>query len=238
MSAHIPSAKRILAIETSSETCSVALLAEGHVRHRSVPASSGHSERILPLIREILEEAGVSLEALDAIAYGAGPGAFTGLRLACGVAQGLAFGAGLPVIGVGSLEALAWSSGKPRVYAALDARMNEVYFAAYRMEGADLEEELAPGVAHAREAGVPTGQGWFGCGSGFSAYGEELVKRLGPALSGFDAALVPDAAAVAQLAAARLATQAGLDPFEAQPAYVRQKVALTTAERLVRGGKA
>jgi tRNA threonylcarbamoyladenosine biosynthesis protein TsaB len=238
MSARISSAKRILAIETSTETCSVALLLDGHVRHRSVPASSGHSERVLPLIRELLDEADLSLKGLNAIAYGAGPGAFTGLRLACGVAQGLAFGAGLPVIGVGSLEALAWASGKPRVYAALDARMNEVYFAAYRIEGLDLEQELAPGVAHAGDAGLPAGEGWFGCGSGFSAYGEELVKRLGPALTGFDAALVPDASAVAQLAAARLAIQAGLDPFEAQPAYVRQKVALTTAERLDRGGKA
>jgi len=238
MSTHITSSKRILAIETSTETCSVALLADGMVRHRSVPASSGHSERILPLIRELLDEADTSLTTLDAIAYGAGPGAFTGLRLACGVAQGLAFGAGLPVLGVGSLEALAWASGKPRVYAALDARMNEVYFAAYRIKAFDLEEELAPGVAHAGEAGLPAGQGWFGCGSGFSAYGVELAKRLGPALSDFDSALLPDASAVAQLAAARLETQAGLDPFEAQPAYVRQKVALTTAERLTRGGKA
>jgi tRNA threonylcarbamoyladenosine biosynthesis protein TsaB len=232
------SAQRILAIETSTEACSVALLVDGQVRYRSVPASSGHSESVLPLIRELLMDADISLKALDAIAYGAGPGAFTGLRLACGVAQGLAFGAGLPVLGVGSLEALAWASGKPRVYAALDARMNEVYFAAYRIAGLYLEEELAPGVAHAEAAGVPDGQGWFGCGSGFLSYGDELVKRLGPALSGFDAALVPDASAVAQLAAARLAIRAGLDPFEAQPVYVRQKVALTTAERLARGGKA
>lgn len=238
MSARISSLKRILAIETSTETCSVALLSGDHVGHRSVPASSGHSERILPLIRELLDEADICLSDLDALAYGAGPGAFTGLRLACGVAQGLAFGAGLPVIGVGSLEALAWAAGKPRVYAALDARMNEVYFAAYRRDRGDLQEALAPGVVHAGEAAVPEGSGWFGCGSGFSAYGEELVKRLGPALAGFDATLVPDAAAVAQLAAVRLTSQAGQDPFEAQPAYVRQKVALTTAERLARGGKA
>ncbi|MDD5297077.1 MAG: tRNA (adenosine(37)-N6)-threonylcarbamoyltransferase complex dimerization subunit type 1 TsaB [Rhodocyclaceae bacterium] len=237
MSARTPLSKRILALETSTETCSVALLVDGVARQRSVPSSNGHSEFILPLIRELLAEGGLALPALDAIAYGSGPGAFTGLRLACGVAQGLAFGAGLPVLGVGSLEALAWGSGKPRIYAALDARMNEVYFAAYVVNGQEVQEVLAPGVAPAESVARPEGDGWFGCGSGFSAYGEALLRRLGPDLTGFDAAAVPDALAVAQLAAARLEFRPGLDPFEAQPAYVRQKVALTTAERLARGGK-
>jgi tRNA threonylcarbamoyladenosine biosynthesis protein TsaB len=238
MSAPACREKRILALETSTESCSAALLTRTGLCHRALPAGSGHSERVLPLIRELLAEAGLTLSDLDAIAYGAGPGAFTGLRLACAVTQGLAFGAGLPVIGVGTLEALAWATGKSRVYAALDARMNEVYFAAYEIEGLELREVLCPGVAAAEEAGVPEGEGWFGCGSGFSSYREALVQRLGPALMDFDASRVPDAVAVVRLAAARLARGPGLDPFEAQPAYVRQKVALTTAERLARGGKA
>ncbi len=238
MSAPAHPEKRILALETATESCSAALFADGRLFHRALPAGSGHSERVLPLIRELLAESGLALTDLDAIAYGAGPGAFTGLRLACAVTQGLAFGAGLPVIGVGTLEALAWATGKSRVYAALDARMNEVYFAAYEIEGLAVREVLAPGVAAAEQAGLPQGQGWFGCGSGFLSYREALVKRLGPTLADFDATLVPDAAAVARLAAARLASRPALDPFEAQPAYVRQKVALTTAERLARGGKA
>ncbi len=231
--------RRVLALETSTERCSVALLRDdGRLSTRMVAASSGHSERLLPLVRELLEEAKLGLAELDAIAYGAGPGAFTGLRLACGVAQGLAFGAGLPVVGVGSLEALAWASGRPRVYACLDARMNEVYFAAYRIDGMGVEIALAPGVAHAAAAGLPEGAGWYGCGSGFATYALELRQRLAGQLAEVNGDDIPAAAAVASLAAARLASGGGADAFQAQPAYVRQKVALTTAERLARGGKA
>lgn len=229
----------ILALETSTEHCSVALLRhDGSVSERTVAASAGHSERLLPMVQALLAEAGLGLADLDAIAYGAGPGAFTGLRLACGVAQGLAFGTGLPVIGVGSLEALAWASGQPRVYACVDARMNEVYFAAYRIDGLQVETALEAGVAAASAAGIPEGEGWHGCGSGFASYADDLQARLTGRLSGADAGAVPAAASVARLAAARLAAGAGQDAFHAQPAYVRQKVALTTAERLARGGKA
>lgn len=231
--------RRVLALETSTEHCSVALLRDdGSLVTRMVAASSGHSERLLPMVRELLAESKLGLTDLAAIAYGAGPGAFTGLRLACGVAQGLAFGAGLPVVGVGSLEALAWASGRPRVYACVDARMNEVYFAAYRIDGLRVEVVLAPGVAHAAAAGVPEGVGWHGCGSGFATYAVELQQRLAGHLAEVNGEDQPVAAAVACLAAQRLAAGGGDDPFQAQPAYVRQKVALTTAERLARGGKA
>ena len=231
--------RRVLALETSTEHCSVALLREdGTCFERTVSASAGHSERVLPLVQALLAEAKLALADLDAIAYGAGPGAFTGLRLACGLAQGLAFGAGLPVVGVGSLEALAWASGHSRVYACVDARMNEVYFAAYRIDGPVIETALEAGVAHAAAAGVPEGADWHGCGSGFSTYGPELQARLAGHLAGVNATAVPTASAVARLAAVRLAGGGGQDAFHAQPAYVRQKVALTTAERLARGGKA
>lgn len=224
---------RILALETSSECCRVAILRDGEVAEESVHADSGHSENILPLVRRLLAAAGLGLADLDALAYGSGPGAFTGLRLACSVAQGLAFGANLPVVGIGTLEALAWSAGRPRVYAALDARMNEVYYAAYRIEGATVEEIVAPGVAAPSEAAIPPGRGWLGCGSGFRAYQGALADRLGSILENVDTTLVPSAGAVARLAAQRMAS--ATDPFSAQPAYVRQKVALTTAERLAKG---
>lgn len=237
------SQKPILALETSTEICSVALWRDGVVSERVLPSGGGHSERVLPFVAELLSELKLQLHDLAAVAYGEGPGAFTGLRLACGVAQGLAFGAGLPVIGVGSLEALAWAASRATghllIYPVVDARMNEVYFAAYQCQGGVCAEVLAPGVAAASDVILPQGAGWFGCGSGFAAYETALSWRLAENLAGFDAAMQPSAAAVATLAAARLSRgEEGGDPFSAQPAYVRQKVALTTAERLARGGKA
>lgn len=229
---------KLLAIETSSECGSVALWRDGVVGERVSAARDAHSARVLPQVRELLAEAGLELHDLDAIAYGAGPGAFTGLRLACGVAQGLAFGAGLRVIGIGSLEALACEAGRPLCYVAVDARMNEVYFAAYRIADDSIETVIEPGVAPPTAVSLPPGEGWHGCGSGFATYAEALHARLGAALASVHADTVPHAAVIARLAARRLQQGGGGDPFEAQPLYVRDKVALTTAERLARGGKA
>ena len=126
----------ILALETSTESGSCALLLGEHLSERRCPAGRPHSETLLPLIRELLSESGVKLAQLDAIAFGAGPGAFTGLRVACGVAQGLAVGAGLPVVPVCGLEAMAATVGAPRVLSLLDARMGEIYAAAYELRDA------------------------------------------------------------------------------------------------------
>lgn len=124
----------ILALDTTTVLCSVALIRDGEVIDCAVEAGQSHSSRLLPMIDRLLAEASVGLPALDAIAFGAGPGSFTGVRIACGVAQGLAFGAGRPVIPVDSLEAMALASGAAQVMSCLDARMGEVYFAAYRRE--------------------------------------------------------------------------------------------------------
>lgn len=229
---------KILALETSTETASVALLDGDRLVERSVAGRPGHSETILPEVRLLLAEAGVPLEALDAIAFGAGPGAFTGLRLACGVAQGLAMGLGKPVIPVGTLAALASQCSHDAIFVALDARMSEVYFAAYRRVDGRLEECLAPGCAAPGAVALPAEGDWFGFGSAFKAYGEVLVPGLGARLAGHDATPVPLASSVARLAAWYFSRGEVVDAALAAPLYVRDKVALTTAERLASGGKA
>ena len=229
---------KILALETSSESASVALLDGERVVERSVAGNPGHSETILPEILRLLNDAGLALGEVDAIAFGAGPGAFTGLRLACGVAQGLAMGAGKPLIPVGTLEALASQCERDTIFVAADARMSEVYFAAYRRLDGGLQECLAPACAAPLDVHLPDEGGWFGFGSAFRVYGEVLVPALGARLSGFDGSPMPLASSVARLAAERFRRGEVVDPALAAPLYVRDKVAMTTAERVALGGKA
>ena len=217
----------LLALETSSRRLSVALWHDREVIERSADSPDGGSALLLPWVRELLAEAGLGLAQLDGIAFGAGPGGFTGLRLAAGCAQGLAFGLDLPVVGIGSLAALAQASGEGRVFACTDARMNEVYVAAY----VDGMEVLAPAVLPPERVLLPDGEGWVGCGDGFAVYAAALPH---PALVRPD--VHPTAAAVARLARLRLERGEGRPAAEAAPVYVRDKVAFTTAERLARGG--
>lgn len=215
---------------------SVALSCDGRLLTRSERLANGGSDRLLPWVRELLDEAGLSLQQLDGVAFGAGPGGFTGIRLACGVAQGLAFGADLPVVGICGLEAmaaLAAESGAQRVYACLDARMNEVYTAAYEMRGGVPVALQSPAVTPPDLALVPPGEGWVGAGDGFAAY-PDLSARL--ALASVLPDCLPTAVAIARLAAPCFARGEGVPADQAQPLYVRDKVALTTAERLARGG--
>ncbi|WP_374483345.1 tRNA (adenosine(37)-N6)-threonylcarbamoyltransferase complex dimerization subunit type 1 TsaB [Zoogloea sp.] len=229
---------KILALETSTEHGSVALLDGACIVERPVRGRPGHSETILPEVRALLKEAAVTLAELDAIAFGAGPGAFTGLRLACGAAQGLALGAGKPVVPVCTLEALAEQCEQPSIFVAADARMSEVYFAAYRRVDGRLVEQLAPACAVPAAVALPPEGDWFGFGSAFGAYGDTLIPALGGRLAGFDASPLPRASAVARLAAGRFASGLAIDAALAAPLYVRDKVAMTTAERLANGGRA
>lgn len=229
---------KILALETSTEHGSVALLDGDRLVERPVLGRPGHSETILPEVRALLKEAAVELAELDAIAFGAGPGAFTGLRLACGVAQGLALGAGKPVVPVCTLEALAGQCDQTSIFVAADARMSEVYFAAYRRINGVLVEQAAPACAVPAAVVLPVDGEWFGFGSAFGAYGDALIPALGGRLAGFDASPVPRASSVARLAATRFAQGGAIDPALAAPLYVRDKVAMTTAERLASGGRA
>ena len=224
-------AVNLLALETSTRRLSVALWRDGEVREIAEDHPNGGSERLLPWVKELLAQAGLTLRQLDAIAFGAGPGGFTGLRLSCGIAQGLAFGLDRPVLAVGSLEALALASGEEWVFACLDARMNEVYCAAYRVRDGFPEEVHAPIVVPPSLVVAPKDAGWVGCGDGFASYGPLL-----PVFGQVRDDLLPTAAAVARLAAPRILVGGGVGAAEAAPLYVRDKVALTTAERLARGG--
>lgn len=221
----------LLALETSTRHLSVALWRDGEVFERGADSLTGGSALVLPWVDELLVQAGIAKSRIDAVAFGAGPGSFTGLRLACGVAQGLAFGLDIPTLGISTLAALAWASGESRVFACLDARMNEVYFAAYERGDGAMIECQPPRVAPPEMVTPPPGEGWVGCGDGYAAYAATL-----PALARTRADVFPTAPAVAQLAAPRLARGEGVDAALAMPLYVRDKVALTTAERLARGG--
>ncbi|MBS1199047.1 MAG: tsaB [Proteobacteria bacterium] len=227
---------QLLALETSTTLGSCALWRDGQCIERFCPAGQSHSETLLPLIRALLAEAGVALTQLDAIAFGAGPGAFTGLRVACGVAQGLAVGASLPVVPVGTLDTLAWASGAVCCLAMLDARMGEVYSGLFvrEMSGVRALGDLC--------LCVPQKMAWpqekcVAVGNALSAYpllAEEAVThgiRIQPEL-------MPHAADVAALAALKLAAGEVCDPALAVPLYVRDKVARTIVERLSEGGKA
>jgi tRNA threonylcarbamoyladenosine biosynthesis protein TsaB len=222
---------KILAIETSTELCSAALWRDGGVDAREVAAGQRNSELLLPMVDALLAELGVTVRDLDGIAFGAGPGAFTGVRIACGVAQGMAFGLDLPVMGIGTLLALAQAAGAPRVVCCLDARMGEVYHAAYEISGEDWREMHAPGLYKPSAVpDLPDGR-WTGCGSGFAAFRGALETRYAGRLERVSENLTPHAREIAILAARQLARGAGGDAALASPLYVRNKVALRVSER-------
>lgn len=222
---------KLLVIDTSTEWCSAALWLDGRILARRVLAEQRHSSLLLPMVDELLREAGLALRQLDGIGYGAGPGSFTGLRIACAVTQGLAFGADLPVVGVSTLESIAEQTGADHVLTVLDARMAEVYWAAYQRDGDGWRAVSAPQLALPESVVVPAGDGWIGAGNGFSALGEALRPRLAAQLARIDDTLMPDAAAMAPLAARAFARGEGIDAALAAPIYLRDKVALTVDER-------
>ena len=229
---------KILAIEASSEQASVALLIDGAIFSRRIDGATNHSQTVLRDVRNLLAEAGLPVSALDAVAFGAGPGAFTGLRLACGVAQGLALGADLGIAVVGSLDAIALQARAPRVLVATDARMGELYYAAFEGDQADSLQALGPVRCALPEAlEIPPGP-WLGAGSAFRVWPDVLRARLGDQLLDCRDALCARADEVALLAVRQVREQRLLAPALAAPLYVRDKVAFTTAERLARGGKA
>lgn len=237
---------KILALDTATESCSAALLLDGRLLQREQQLERGHAEAILPMVDALLREAGIALSALDAIAFGRGPGAFTGVRLAASVTQGLAFGARLPVVPVSDLQALAQRSldedrALGRVLVCADARMHEVYWACFERSSEGIarthgEERVgAPsevrlpcdwGVlgspasrqlsAHGRLAGV---------GSGFAAY-PELRTALG--LDAVRVELLPRAAEIARLAVPAVAARRFVAPEQALPVYLRDDVTRAT----------
>jgi tRNA threonylcarbamoyladenosine biosynthesis protein TsaB len=228
---------QILAIDTSTEFLSLALWLNGRVLSRDIHAGQTHSQKILPTLRTLLDEAKIELTALDGIAFGAGPGSFTGLRIACGVAQGLAFGANLPVVAVSTLQALAQQSGAEKVIACLDARMGEIYHAAYEKQNGEWLEVSAPALFKPEDAPKVNGDDWVGVGTGWlvypdvlqAVYGEQLRETPKP-----DHNSHPSAGAIAELALPTFEAGLARPAYEAAPIYIRNKVALKMSERVNR----
>lgn len=218
----------ILAIDTATEACSAALMHGGGTLARHEIAPRRHGELILPMVEALLAEAGVALAAIDAIAFGRGPGAFTGVRIATAVAQGLAYAADRPVVPVSTLATLAWAQwrerGEERVLAGIDARMAEVYWAAYVIgpEGlCPVGEEVVSGAEH-----VPMPEGvWFGAGSAWARYGWILHDRCPGSLKGWTGEALPDARHVAEIASEEFRRGRGVPACAAMPVYLRNEVA-------------
>jgi tRNA threonylcarbamoyladenosine biosynthesis protein TsaB len=221
----------LLAIDTSTDSCSVAASRGQALYARSEPALHRQAERVLGMVEELLAEAQLGLEQIEGIAYGEGPGSFTGLRVAAGVTQGLALARGIGVVGVGSLLALAQEAGGKKIVACLDAHMGEVYHAAYVKSGEAWEEIYAPGLYKPEAVPVPAGRDWIGCGDGFAAHGERLAARLGDCVFEVRPDTAPNARAVLELAIPRFAAGEARDAATAVPVYLRDKVALKAGER-------
>ncbi|HLT44967.1 MAG TPA: tRNA (adenosine(37)-N6)-threonylcarbamoyltransferase complex dimerization subunit type 1 TsaB [Luteimonas sp.] len=222
---------KLLAFETSTEACSVAVWLDGEVRERFEVAPRRHAELALPWAERLLAEAGVARTALDAIAVGRGPGAFTGVRLGVAIAQGIALALDLPVAPVSTLAALAAPAGGDRILAAIDARMGEVYLGAFERRGdvlAPLQEEA---VGAPSDIPVPEGDGWHARGTGFDAVDGALRARLAGRTDALDASALPRAADVARLGAGMIARGEGVPPERLEPAYLRNQVALTLAQQ-------
>jgi len=229
-SARIPGVN-LLAIDTSTDSCSVAASRGGALFSRSEPALQRQAEKILGMVEEVLADARLDLGRIEGIAYGEGPGSFTGLRIAAGVTQGLALARGIGVVGIGTLLALAQESEGDKVIVCLDAHMGEVYHAAYIRAGAGWQEASPPGLYKPEAVPVPQGRDWVACGDGFAAYDEPLAHRLGGRVSEVRSGASPSARAVLELALPRFAAGEAKDAATAVPVYLRDKVALKTEER-------
>ena len=234
---------KLLALETATEACSVALWIDGEVRERFGIAPRRHAELALPWAEALLAEAGLAKSQLDAIAVGRGPGAFTGVRLAVALAQGIALALDRPVVPVSTLAALAFPSplvgeggaqapGEgANIIAAIDARMGEIYVATFRRDGDSIVATGDEVVIAPNDYVLPQGEGWIGVGTGFAAADGALQTRFGSRFVRVDASALPHAADVARLGAAAFANRGGLAPERLEPAYLRNNVALTLAQQ-------
>lgn len=216
---------KLLALESATESCSVALRDGDAVYVRSQPAPREHAALLLPMVEAVLEEAGLALAGLDAVAFGRGPGSFTGVRIAASVTQGLAFAADLPVLPVSTLAALAqgaWREhGAHRVAAAIDARMGEVYWGLYREQDGVMVPEGEEGVFAPDQVPLPAAD-FTGAGSGWATYGDALAQRCG--VAAFYGDRYPQAVDILVLGAAAWRAGKAVDAALAQPVYLRDKV--------------
>ena len=226
---------KILALDTSTDACSAALLIGTEVREDFKLAPREHARLILPMVDGLLAEAGLRLSQLDAIAFGRGPGSFTGLRITAGVAQGLAFGVDLPVLPISTLAALAQGAhidlGLTRVLAALDARMNEVYWGVYQINGAGVMElHGEEQVSVPDKVVLPLDGKWHGVGSGWKEHGAALRERCGALVQTVMPERLPRARDIALLGVTTLQRGLAVSAEQALPVYLRNKVAWAKSE--------
>lgn len=219
----------ILALDTCTEMCSAAVQKNGDLFEQTTLTQRGHSDIVLGMIEAVLEQAGISLKQVDLLAFGRGPGSFTGVRIGVGVAQGIAFARQLPVVPVSTLAAVAQRAidehGATRVAVALDARMGEIYAAHFRAENGlavacDQERVCAPEDFKPFDS-----SNWFAAGSGWQEYGEALQTIFNGQLEGKDTALLPTAAAMAKLARDLAVKGNTIAADQAVPVYLRDNVA-------------
>lgn len=219
---------KLLAFDTSTEACSAALALGDAILQREELAPRRHAELILPMVDSLLQEAGLRLKDLDALAFGRGPGAFTGVRLAAGIAQGLALGAGLPVLPVSSLAALAQGATDPAdaLLATMDARMGEIYWGMFEPANGGAARLIAgERVSDPAAVALPAGRSFFAIGSGWETYGALLAERFKGRVTGAAPARRPRARDLLPLARAELQQGRGLPPEQALPVYLRNEVA-------------
>jgi tRNA threonylcarbamoyladenosine biosynthesis protein TsaB len=221
----------VLAIETATEACSAALWEDAVISVRYRVAPRQHAELILPMVEEVLAEAGWSRTSLGAVAFGRGPGSFTGVRLAASVTQGIAFGLDVPVARVSTLQAMArraWrEQAAERVLVAIDARMREVYWGAFGVDAAgSVVAQCEECVLAPAEVPLPESGTWTGVGTGWGSYLEQLAGHVGALLGDVDDALLPSAEDIAVLGGEQLRRGEGVAPEEAIPVYLRDNVAV------------
>ncbi len=221
---------KLLAIDTATEACSAALHVDGKTTTQYKVAPRQHAELILTMIDELLAEAQLSLTQLDALAFGRGPGAFTGVRIATGVIQGLAMSASLPVVPVSTLAAMAQGaiSESRNIACAIDARMGEVYWGLYQANDNIMqlvgEEKVCPPESIEVPISDNSDDRWFGVGSGWETYAAELQNKMKSVLSGSRTGDYPSADAICTLAIDAYQRGAAVDAADAQPIYLRDKV--------------
>jgi tRNA threonylcarbamoyladenosine biosynthesis protein TsaB len=217
---------RILALDTSTDACSVALQLDGTILQETRVEPRRHTHLLLPMIEQLLAEAGVTLRSLDAIAFGRGPGSFAGIRIATGAAQGLALGSELPLLPVSTLAAMALEAKQrmpeaQQVATALDARMDEIYWGAFDLTGVLPEALMAESVRAPEQAELPADSAWIGVGSGWR-YREQMQSKVQQLIQSPELDLYPRAEAMLPLAQALLDQGGALDPAEATPVYLRE----------------
>ncbi len=221
---------RILAIDTATEACSAALLVDETIHARYELAPQQHARLILPMMEALLVESGCTLAQLDGLAFGRGPGSFTGVRIAASVIQGLAFATDLPVVGISTLAALAQQvvdeHQASAVLTAFDARMEQVYWGAYwRQESGLVQLQGEEQVCDPHEVPMPEGRDWVAAGSGWSAYGDVLARQVGMELVAHYPQAMPHARGILRLAQAAFMRGEGVAAEQAQPVYLRNNVA-------------